>query len=157
MPLKIAREPFSRSVRFFELEYDGFRSLAHCRAGEVTLVSCNGHGFASFADLADSIAAALPNTKEAILGGTRPNLRILPWSGTDVTFMQLDGAANLAITGPLTGCTVSVVRHLGVIWFFHANNERCWPSECQSWGQTDNDPKRWRSRRYPSGCQPLLL
>ncbi|MGA9392891.1 MAG: hypothetical protein WBV69_20850 [Candidatus Sulfotelmatobacter sp.] len=45
----------------------------------------------------------MPNTKEAILGGTRPNLRILLWSGTDVTFMQLDGAANLAITGPLTG------------------------------------------------------
>ncbi len=55
------------------------------------------------------------------VGGAFPNLRILPWSGTDVTFMQLNGGANFAVTGPLTGCTVSVVRHAGGLWFFHAN------------------------------------
>ncbi|HEY6527399.1 MAG TPA: hypothetical protein VIZ65_01805 [Cellvibrionaceae bacterium] len=55
------------------------------------------------------------------VGGAFPNLRILPWSGTDVTFMQLDGGADFALTGPLTGCTVSVVRHAGNLWFFHAN------------------------------------
>ncbi|MGO9338978.1 MAG: hypothetical protein ACLPY1_15905 [Terracidiphilus sp.] len=55
------------------------------------------------------------------VGGAFPNLRILPWSGTDVTFMQLNGGADFAVTGPLTGCTVSVVRHAGALWFFHAN------------------------------------
>lgn len=55
------------------------------------------------------------------VGGAFPNLRILPWSGADVTFMHLNGAANFALTGPLTGCTVAVVRGGGGIWFFHAN------------------------------------
>ncbi len=55
------------------------------------------------------------------VGGAFANLRILPWSGTDVTFMQLNGGANFAVTGPLTGCTVAVVRHAGNLWFFHAN------------------------------------
>jgi hypothetical protein len=54
-------------------------------------------------------------------GAAYPNLRILPWSGTDVTFMQLNGGADFAVTGPVTGCTVSVVRHMGALWFFHAN------------------------------------
>lgn len=54
-------------------------------------------------------------------GGAYPNLRILPWSGADVTFMHLNGAADFALTGPLTGCTVAVVRDAGGIWFFHAN------------------------------------
>ena len=53
--------------------------------------------------------------------GAFPGLRILPWSGSDVTFMQLNGAADFAMTGPLTGCTVAVVRDAGGIWFFHAN------------------------------------
>ena len=60
-------------------------------------------------------------TYSPAVGGAFPNLRILPWSGTDVTFMQLDGGANFAVTGPLTGCTVAVVRHAGGLWFFHAN------------------------------------
>jgi hypothetical protein len=60
-------------------------------------------------------------TYTPVVGGALPNLRILPWSGTDVTFMRLDGAANFAVTGPLTACTVSVVRHAGALWFFHAN------------------------------------
>jgi len=54
-------------------------------------------------------------------GGAFPNLRFLPWSARDVTFMQLDGGATFAVTGPLSGCTVSVVRHSGALWFFHAN------------------------------------
>ncbi|HEV7263676.1 MAG TPA: hypothetical protein VGN83_01980 [Falsiroseomonas sp.] len=54
-------------------------------------------------------------------GGATPGMRILPWSATDVTFMALNGTADFAMTGPLTGCTVSVVQHGGSIWFFHAN------------------------------------
>lgn len=61
-------------------------------------------------------------TYSAVAGAATPTLRILPWSGTDVTFMQLDAAADFAVTGPLTGCTVSVVRDgAGALWFFHAN------------------------------------
>jgi hypothetical protein len=55
------------------------------------------------------------------VGGWFPNFRVLPWSLGDVTFMQLTGAADFAVTGPLSGCTVSVVRHAGSVWFFHAN------------------------------------
>lgn len=55
------------------------------------------------------------------VGGAFPNLRILPWSGADVTFMHLTGAADFAMTGPLTGCTVAVVRDAAGVWFFHAN------------------------------------
>ncbi|WP_043343010.1 hypothetical protein [Belnapia moabensis] len=54
-------------------------------------------------------------------GGTLPGIRILPWSATDVTFMALNGTADFALTGPLTGCTVAAVAHGGSIWFFHAN------------------------------------
>jgi len=57
----------------------------------------------------------------AAVGGNFPNLRILPWSPTDVTFMQLNATADFAITGPLQGCTVAVVSHGGSVWFFHAN------------------------------------
>ena len=60
-------------------------------------------------------------TYNPTVDGGFPHLRFLPWRGTDVTFMQLNGAANFALTGPLTGCTVSVVPHGGGIWFFHAN------------------------------------
>jgi bifunctional non-homologous end joining protein LigD len=69
MTLQTAREPFSRRDWLFELKYDGFRALAHVRHGAATLVSRNGHAFASFDDLARSIAVALPNTKEAVLDG----------------------------------------------------------------------------------------
>ncbi len=55
------------------------------------------------------------------VGGNWPNLRFLPYSATDVTFMQLGGGADFALTGPLQGCTLSVVSHIGAIWFFHAN------------------------------------
>jgi bifunctional non-homologous end joining protein LigD len=69
MTLQNARVPFSRPNWFFELKYDGFRALAHVKDGAATLVSRNGNPFASFADLAHSIAAALPNIKEAVLDG----------------------------------------------------------------------------------------
>jgi len=56
-------------------------------------------------------------------GGATPGVRYLPWKPADVTFMELDGAATLALTGPLKGCTLGVVRHqtTGTLWFFHAN------------------------------------
>src|SRR5262249_45684710 len=58
---------------------------------------------------------------ESAAGGPRPNFRVLPWSPTDVTFMELTGGADFAVTGPLQGCTIAVVRHAGSVWFFHAN------------------------------------
>jgi len=54
-------------------------------------------------------------------GGAFADLRILPWSAANVTFMLLDGAADFAITGPLQGCTLAVVRRPTGIYFFHAN------------------------------------
>ena len=56
------------------------------------------------------------------VGGPYLNFRFLPYSPTDVTFMSL-GGADFAMTGPLQGCTLSVVRdqYTGAVWFFHAN------------------------------------
>jgi len=46
----------------FELEYDGFRALAYVDYHGCRLVSRNGHDFASFPDLASSIAQSLEGT-----------------------------------------------------------------------------------------------
>lgn len=54
-------------------------------------------------------------------GGAAVGLRILPFHVARVTFMQLTGGATFAVTGPLTGCTVAVLRHAGSAWLFHAN------------------------------------
>jgi bifunctional non-homologous end joining protein LigD len=52
MPLQKRRWPFDDPNYVFELKYDGFRALAVVRNG-VTLISRNGHPFASFTQLAD--------------------------------------------------------------------------------------------------------
>ena len=51
------------------MKYDGFRALAHIRSGHCKLVSRNVNSFASFSDLADSIAASLPFVQDAVLDG----------------------------------------------------------------------------------------
>jgi len=108
-------------------------SIQFTHVGNVTMVQAQASGAkTSWADpnmrgmWEIALAKVGKGNKRSVIyrpavGGALPDLRILPWSGTDVTFMQLNGAANFAVTGPLSGCTVSVVRHLGVVWFFHAN------------------------------------
>src|SRR3989441_11573864 len=53
---------------FFELKLDGYRALAVIEHGRAQLISRNGHPFASFSALAESIAAALPNARAVIDG-----------------------------------------------------------------------------------------
>jgi hypothetical protein len=61
MPLARKPRPFNHPEWLFELKYDGFRALARIERGKkAQLISRNGHPFASFSDLADSIAASLP-------------------------------------------------------------------------------------------------
>jgi hypothetical protein len=67
------------------------------------------------------VAARRQVTYAPALGGSDAGFRILPWDGTNITFMQLDGGATFVVTGPLTGCTVGAVRHGGAVWLFHAN------------------------------------
>jgi bifunctional non-homologous end joining protein LigD len=57
-PIAVSRRPhpFDDSQWLFELKYDGFRALAYLDNGRCRLVSRNGHAFASFAELASSIA-----------------------------------------------------------------------------------------------------
>jgi bifunctional non-homologous end joining protein LigD len=60
-PLQVVRKPrsFNGSDWLFELKYDGFRALAYLDHGRCRLVSRNGHPFASFAELASSIAKSV--------------------------------------------------------------------------------------------------
>jgi bifunctional non-homologous end joining protein LigD len=60
-PLQVVRKPrpFNGSDWLFELKYDGFRALAYLDHGRCRLVSRNGHPFASFVELASSIAKSV--------------------------------------------------------------------------------------------------
>jgi bifunctional non-homologous end joining protein LigD len=59
---------FDDSNWIFELKYDGFRALAVIENGRSKLISRNGHPLASFADLAQDIRSAIPNTKFVLDG-----------------------------------------------------------------------------------------
>jgi len=60
--------PFDDDDWLFELKYDGFRALAVIEHGRAQLLSRNGHPFASFSALAESISYSLPNTRAVIDG-----------------------------------------------------------------------------------------
>jgi bifunctional non-homologous end joining protein LigD len=68
-PLPVIRRPrpFNASDWLFELKYDGFRALAYLDRG-CRLVSRNGHSFASFSELASSIARSLESTSAVFDG-----------------------------------------------------------------------------------------
>jgi len=68
MPLLKRSVPFDDPDCLFELKLDGFRALAVIENGRAQLISRNGHPFASFADLAQDIGAAIPNTKLVLDG-----------------------------------------------------------------------------------------
>ena len=69
IPLRLRREPFDHPDWLFELKYDGFRALAVIESGRTQLVSRNGHPFASFADLAESVAADLSIEAKTVIDG----------------------------------------------------------------------------------------
>ena len=56
MPLLQRATPFDDRDWIFELKYDGFRALAVIEDGRAQLLSRNGHPFASFSALAESIS-----------------------------------------------------------------------------------------------------
>src|SRR5713101_6370808 len=60
----------------------------------------------------------------AVGGGAADNgFRLLPFRQHHVTYMSMDAAATLCMTGPLTGCTPAVGRDAaGTLWFFHSND-----------------------------------
>jgi bifunctional non-homologous end joining protein LigD len=60
--------PFDDPDFIFELKYDGFRALAVIERGRARLLSRNGHPFASFSALAESISDSLPNVRAVIDG-----------------------------------------------------------------------------------------
>jgi ATP-dependent DNA ligase len=51
MPLGRRPRPFSRPDWFFEIKWDGFRSLVRIEHGESKLISRNGNEFKSFSAL----------------------------------------------------------------------------------------------------------
>src|SRR5436190_5046728 len=68
MPLLKRAAPFNDADWIFELKYDGFRALAVIEHGHAQLLSRNGHPFASFSALAESISDCLPNVRAVIDG-----------------------------------------------------------------------------------------
>src|SRR5436189_6488312 len=66
MPLLKRAAPFDDPDWIYELKLNGFRALAVIEDGRAQLTSRNGHPFASFSALADSISACLPNEKPMI-------------------------------------------------------------------------------------------
>jgi hypothetical protein len=56
MPLSRRPLPFDHPEWIFELNYDGFRSLAVIQNGRTQLISRNGHPFNSFSELSKSLA-----------------------------------------------------------------------------------------------------
>src|SRR5438445_10305113 len=68
MPLLLLAGPFNDPNWIFELKYDGFRALTVIENGRAQLLSRNGHPFASFSGLAESISDSLPNARAVIDG-----------------------------------------------------------------------------------------
>ena len=68
MPLLKRAAPFDDPDWLFELKMDGFRALAIIENGRARLISRNGHPFASFSALAESISDSLPNIRAVIDG-----------------------------------------------------------------------------------------
>jgi bifunctional non-homologous end joining protein LigD len=68
MPLGRSLRPFSHPDWFFEIKWDGFRSLAYVEGGHCRLISRNGNEFNSFPGLNDEIPGNL-RLHSAILDG----------------------------------------------------------------------------------------
>src|SRR5713226_739250 len=68
MPLLRRAAPFDDPDWIFGLKYDGFRALTVVENGRTQLLSRNGHPFASFSGLAESISNFLPNARAVIDG-----------------------------------------------------------------------------------------
>jgi len=68
VPLPKRAAPFDAPEWLFELKYDGYRSLAVLEHGRAQLLSRDGHPFASFSALAESISDSLPNARAVIDG-----------------------------------------------------------------------------------------
>ena len=68
MPLQRRSLPFDDPDWLFELKYDGYRALAVIEHGRAQLLSRNGHPFASFSALAESISDSLANARAVVDG-----------------------------------------------------------------------------------------
>src|SRR5438132_8333113 len=68
MPLLKRADPFDDPNWIYELKMDGFRALAVIEHGRAQLLSRNGHPFASFSALAESISDSLANARAVVDG-----------------------------------------------------------------------------------------
>jgi len=98
MSLRCRRDPFDHADWIFELKYDGFRALCIIQPGRAQLISRNGNPFASYSDLAASIAADLNGSGKTILDGEivcvdkrgRPQFKNLLFRRGDPCFYAFD-------------------------------------------------------------------
>jgi bifunctional non-homologous end joining protein LigD len=98
-PMRLLKQaaPFDDPDWIFELKYDGFRGLAVIEDGRTRLVSRNGHPFASFGALAESISDSLPDARAVIDGEIcsldkrgRPQFKNLLFHRADPCFFAFD-------------------------------------------------------------------
>jgi bifunctional non-homologous end joining protein LigD len=97
MPLQKRVSAFDDPDWLFEFKYDGFRALAVIQRGRAQLISRNGNPFASFADLAKDIGAAIPNMRTVLDGEIvcvdkkgKPRFRDLLFHRGDPCFFAFD-------------------------------------------------------------------
>lgn len=58
------------------------------------------------------------------MSGTETGVRVLPWGPNACTFMELDPAAEVWFTGPLSGCNIYAVGDGAGITVIHANSNQ---------------------------------
>jgi hypothetical protein len=84
----------------------------------------------SFAENVTNLARKLPfaprSRKQYVLGTTNNDVgfRYLPFVQSHATYMRIHGNnVNFVLTGPLTGCSIGVVRNgNGELWIIHAHD-----------------------------------
>src|SRR5438477_13108044 len=79
MPLLKRAAPFDDPNWIYELKMDGFRALAVIEDGRAQLLSRNGHPFASFSALAESISDPC-RTQERSLTAKFPSIDVVDHS-----------------------------------------------------------------------------
>ena len=88
-------EPFDAPDCFYELKFDGFRSLAVVRDGDCQLISRNGNTFKAF----DGLRTGLPSdlrVRYAVLDGEiAPNILFKANLGATIKPMNLEGRCAL--------------------------------------------------------------
>src|SRR5207249_4908029 len=115
MPLLKRAAPFDDPNWIFELKYDGFRALTVIENGRAQLLSRNGHPFASFSALAESISDSLPPQKRSLTAKFAPSIGVVDRSSKICCFAvgtRYERYAENFLGILYLGCCVILLRHI---------------------------------------------